>query len=413
MAKDAKIARDIKPLMEYRNMAWKCWKCGLCRMSHPDEAIPHKHADNCPRGTRYRFESFYGAGTHEIIRALTCDPPELDITDPAVAERIQQVVYTCPQCGACQINCNPTKHLEPANASIALRQWLVQQGLGPLEAHQPLVKSIMNYDNPWMQPRGAREKWAKKKKIKDASKEEIEVLYYPGCTASYDPIIQPVAGWVTDILTAANINFGILGKNEICCGSTVLRVGDKESFKKIRAKNLESLNSTSAKIIVTACSGCFSTLSHEYLEDLNAEVKHVVEFVDMLVQDGQIKFTKEINMDVTYHDPCHVGRYCDVFDAPRNILKAIPGITLKEMDRIREYSLCCGAGGGCSSAYPEEIAGFSAEKRLNEVVATGVNTVVTACPFCEQNLGNTAIRCKDSLGPIEVKDLMELVYQAM
>jgi len=412
MAKDAKVAQDIRALMEYRNMAWKCWKCGFCRMSNPDEQKTNKYSNNCPRGTRYRFESFYGAGTQEIVRALTCDPPELDINDPAVAERIQKIVYTCPQCGACQENCNPTKHLEPANASIALRNWLVEQGLGPLPEHQPLVKSIMNYDNPWMQPRAARSKWAKKRKVKDASKEEVEVLYYPGCTAAYDPVIQPVAGWVTEILSAADVDFGILGKNEICCGSTVLRVGDRENFRKIRAKNLESLNSTSAKTIVTACAGCFSTLSHEYKQDLNAEVKHIMEFVDELIQEGRLTFTKSLDLDVTYHDPCHTGRYCDVYDAPRNILEALPGVTLTEMQRIKSYSWCCGAGGGCRTAFPEDIAGFAAESRLEEAFETGAKALVTCCPFCEQNLGENAKRTYDRFG-IEVLDLMQLVYEAL
>ena len=412
MARDAKVARNIQPLMEYRNMAWKCWKCGFCRMSHPDMVFSHKYSDNCPRGTRYRFESFYGAGTQELVRALTCDPPELDITDPATAERIQKIVYSCPQCGACQTNCNPTKFLEPANASIALRQWLVKQGLGPLPEHNPLVKSILNYDNPWMQPRAAREKWAKKKKVKDASKEKVEVLYYPGCTASYDPIIQPVAGWLTEVLKAADVDFGILGKNEVCCGSTILRVGDQDSFQKVRAKNVESLNSTSAKVIVTACAGCFSTLTHEYTGALNAKVKHIVEFVDELIQEGRLKFTKSLDLDVTYHDPCHVGRYCDIYDPPRNILKALPGVTLKEMERIREWSWCCGAGGGCRTAFPEDIAGFAAEKRLEEAFETGARTLVTACPFYEQNLGENAKRTYDQYG-IEVKDILDLVYHAL
>jgi len=410
--KNAKVSRDIKPLMDYRNMAWKCWKCGFCRMSQPDEVFSHKCSDNCPRGTRYRFDSFYGLGTQELVRALTCDPPELDITDRATRERIQKIVYTCPQCGACQVNCNPTKFLEPANASIALRQWLVQQGLGPLPEHEPLVKSIMNYDNPWMQPRAAREKWAKKRKIKDASKEQVEVLYYPGCTASYDPIIQPVAGWVTEVLSRAGVDFGILGKNEICCGSTVLRVGDVSSFRKIRARNMESLNSTKAKVIVTACSGCFSTLRHEYADGLGATVKHIVEFTDDLIREGRLTFSKALDLDVTYHDPCHVGRYCDVYEPPRNILRALPGVRFTEMERIREWSWCCGAGGGCRTAFPEEIAGFAAEKRLEEAFDTGAKTLVTACPFCEQNLGERAKRTYDRFG-IEVKDILDLVYQAL
>ncbi len=410
--KDAKVARDIKPLMEYRNMSWKCWKCGFCRMSHPDEVFSHQASDNCPRGSQIRFESYNGTGTQELVRALTCDPPELDITDRATVERIQKIVYTCPQCGACQTNCNPTKFLEPANASIALRQWLVEQGLGPLAEHEPLIKSIMNYDNPWMQPRAAREKWAKKRKVKNALKEEVEVLYYPGCTASYDPTIQPVAGWVTEVLDKAGVDFGILGKNEICCGSTVLRVGDQDSFRKIRAKNLESLNQVGSRVIVTACAGCYSTLTHEYAEALNAEVKHIIEFIDELIQEEKLTFTQDLDMVVTYHDPCHVGRYCDVYDPPRNILKALPGVELREMERIREWSWCCGAGGGCRTAFPEEIAGFAAEKRLEEAYNTGARTLVSACPFCEQNLGDSAKRTFDRFG-MEVKDILELVHRAL
>lgn len=412
MAKNAKVSRNIMPLAEYRNMAWKCWKCGFCRMTNPDEQKTIQYSNNCPRGTRYRFDSFYGTGTHEIIRALTCDPPELDIHDPRVAKRIQQIVFTCPQCGACQENCNPTKDLEPANASIALRRWLVQQGLGPLPEHQPLIKSIINYDNPWMQPRAARAKWARKKKVKDAAKEPVEVLYYPGCTASYDPYIQPVAGWVTEVLEAAGVDFGILGKSEICCGSTVLRVGDVDGFNKIRARNLESLNSTSAKVIVTACAGCFSTLSHEYKDDLNAEVKHIVQFIDDLIREGRLSFTKSLDLAVTYHDPCHVGRYCDVYEEPRNILRALPGVTLIEMHRIRSWSWCCGAGGGCRTAFPEDIAGFASEARLEEAFDTGAKTLVTCCPFCEQNLGESAKRTYSRFG-IEVRDIMELVYRAL
>ena len=130
---------------------------------------------------------------------------------------------------------------------------------------------------------------------------------------------------MTEILSAADVDFGILGKNEICCGSTVLRVGDRDNFRKIRAKNLESLNSTTAKRIVTACAGCFSTLSHEYKEDLNAEVIHIMEFVDELIKEGKLTFTKSLDLEVTYHDPCHTGRYCDVYDAPRTSWRPCPG----------------------------------------------------------------------------------------
>ena len=141
-------------------------------------------------------------------------------------------------------------------------------------------------------------------------------------------------------------------------------------------------------------------------------VKHIVEFVDELIQEGKLTFTKSLDLEVTYHDPCHVGRYCDIYDAPRNILNALPGVTLTEMQRIRSWSWCCGAGGGCRTAFPEDIAGFAADTRLEEAFETGARTLVTCCPFCEQNLGENAKRTFDRFG-IEVRDIMDLVYQAL
>ena len=329
-----------------------------------------------------------------------------------MSERLQHIIYTCTLCGSCQALCNPTKDLEPTNASVALREHAVREGWGPLPEHEPLIKSILNYDNPWLQPRAARVKWAKRGKglkIKDAAKEEVEVLYYPGCTASYDPEIQPVAREVVRLLDAAGVDFGILGKNEICCGSTILRVGDRQNFEKMRAKNTASLNATSAKTIVTACAGCFSTLRGEYTDDLEANVLHIVEFVDELIREGRLKPTREVPRKVTYHDPCHLGRYCGVYDAPRNILESISGLRFEEMERIREWAWCCAAGGGVRTAFPEEMAKWAAGLRLEEAADTGADTLVTACPFCEQNLGESA----KASGGLEVVDILKIVAEAV
>lgn len=408
MASKAEIYKDVGPLHKHRDEAWKCVRCGLCRMVNPEKVKSQKWSDQCPAGTRYLFEPYFGSGKQEMLRALSTTPPEL-----ALSERMQHIIYTCTLCGSCQALCNPTKDLEPTNASVALREHAVREGWGPLPEHEPLIKSILNYDNPWLQPRAARVKWAKRGKgvkIKDAAKEEVEVLYYPGCTASYDPEIQPVAREVVRLLDAAEVDFGILGKNEICCGSTILRVGDRQNFEKMRVKNTESLNATSAKTIVTACAGCFSTLKGEYTDDLEAEVLHIVEFVDELIQQGRLEPTREVPRKVTYHDPCHLGRYCGVYDAPRNILSKIPGLEFQEMERIREWAWCCAAGGGVRTAFPEEMAKWAAGLRLEEAADTGADTLVTACPFCEQNLGESA-KAGDS--GLEVVDILKIVAEAV
>jgi heterodisulfide reductase subunit D len=407
MASKAEIYKDVGPLHKHRDEAWKCVRCGLCRMVNPEKVKSQKWSDQCPAGTRYLFEAYFGSGKQEMLRALSTTPPEL-----AMSERLQHIIYTCTLCGSCQALCNTTKDLEPTNASVALREHAVREGWGPLPEHEPLIKSILNYDNPWLQPRAARVKWAKRGKgvkIKDAAKEEVEVLYYPGCTASYDPEIQPVAREVVRLLDAAGVDFGILGKNEICCGSTILRVGDRQNFEKVRARNTASLNATSAKTIVTACAGCFSTLRGEYTDDLEAEVLHIVEFVDELIREGRLKPTREVARKVTYHDPCHLGRYCGVYDAPRNILASIPGLEFQEMERIREWAWCCAAGGGVRTAFPEEMAKWAAGLRLEEAADTGADTLVTACPFCEQNLGESA----KASGGLEVVDILKIVAEAV
>ena len=201
MLVDTKIYREIKTLAEYRNSAWKCVRCGMCRMINPEVVKSHKYSESCPRGARFKFEAYYGSGTHELIRALTTDPPEIEIND-----RLKHVIFTCASCGHCQANCTPMKELEPLNAQVALREHIVRQS-GILAEHQPLVTSIQDYDNPWQQPRSARPRWAKGiDGVKDLNKEKAEFLFFPGCTASYDPEIRQVAVSTAKILAAAGID---------------------------------------------------------------------------------------------------------------------------------------------------------------------------------------------------------------
>ena len=405
---EGKIARSIKPLYEYRNDAWRCIRCGSCRLTHMDHIQSHKYTDNCPRGMKHRFESYYATGTHNIIRALTLEPPELEIDD-----HLKEVIFTCTVCGSCNVICNGLKFLEPANAMMALRDYVVRrEGLMP--AHQTLVQSILNYDNPWLSPRAQRARWAKRlkdAKVKDASKEKVEVLFFVGCNESYVSDLIPVAETTARVLSMAGVDFGILGAKERCCGSTAFRVGANEMFEKYRKDNIEMLNGLGIKTMVTACAGCHSTFSHQYAGDLNFEILHMVEFLDRLVQEGKIDFKNELGMNATYHDPCHIGRYSGIFDAPRSVLQALPGVNFQEMERIREWSLCCGCGGGVKTAYPDlalEVANWRLDEALDIAKS---DVVVSCCPFCESNLGDAAKSREDH--QFRVADIMELVSEAM
>ena len=407
MAYNAKIGRNIKSLNEYRNDAWKCVRCGLCRMIDPQQVESNAYIDNCPAGVMYKFELFYSAGKQDLIRCLTADPPEIE--EPS--ELFKKAILTCTGCGNCQEICNEMKGLEPTNAFQALKAYAIEKW-GIKKEHNNLIQSIINYDNPWMAPRRTRVNWTRKLdfKIKDANKEQVEVLYFPGCNASYVPEITPTALATANILHSAGINFGILGAKERCCGSTAFRIGAVKMFEEYMADNVKMLNSLGIKTMVTACAGCHSTFSHNYDGLLDFEVIHVAEYLEKLIEDGQIKLKNSLDINVTYHDPCHIGRYGKIYDSPRNVLKAIPGVSFKEMNRIRENSMCCGSGGGVKSAYPE-MALATANKRLDEARDVAkASVVVSCCPFCEINLGEAAKAREDN---IKVVDLLDLVEQSM
>jgi Fe-S oxidoreductase len=403
----AKLGRDLKPLSGYRNDAWKCVRCGLCRMIDPQTVEGQEYIDNCPAGYLYKYELFYSAGKQELLRCLTADPPE--ITEPT--EMMLKAIYSCTGCGNCQVVCNEMKGLEPTNAFQALKAYAIENW-GIKKEHNNLIQSILNYDNPWMAPRRTRDSWTKKLdfKIKDASKEQVEVLYFPGCNGSYVPEIIPTACATAKVLHHSGIDFGILGAKERCCGSTAFRVGAIKMFDEYKAKNIEQLNSLGIKTMITACAGCHSTFSHNYAGELNFEVLHIVEYLERMIKEGKVKFDKNIDLNVTYHDPCHIGRYSEMYDPPRRILNAIPGVKFKEMNRIKKNSMCCGSGGGVKSAIPE-MALTIANHRLDEARdVAGAETVVSCCPFCELNLGEAAKARDDKM---KVVDIMDLVEQCM
>ncbi|MEW5912915.1 MAG: (Fe-S)-binding protein [Thermodesulfobacteriota bacterium] len=307
-------------------------------------------------------------------------------------DRFAASLYECSTCGQCQIVC--PAGIDTVNLWEEIRKAIVMAGYGPLPSQKALVKSVKSYDNPWQQPRTARAKWARRAKKegliaeepKDISKQPAEVLLYLGCTASFDTNVRQVAISTVNIFNHLGIDFGILGNKERCCGSVMLRMGDPE-FQRIASQNIEQFNSLGAAILVTSCAGCFKTISEDYprVGQVRLEVMHTAQFLRRLIEEGRLKFSKPLERVVTYHDPCHLGRASRVYDDPRFIMQAIPGLVLSEMPRNREYSRCCGAGGGLKSGYPD-IQGKMAQARVQEAEGTGASELVSCCPFCYQGL---------------------------
>ena len=398
-----------KTLADYKDQVWGCARCNWCQNHWGWNVKSAEYSEICPAFGEYRFFAYSGMGKMHIARALL--EGDFDYKD---APELVEIAYLCTTCGACEMNCQRLQDKEPLKVTECLRAKLIEDGIGPMPEHQGLIKSVKQYDNPWMQPRTKKAGWAKKLKLKDASKDDVDTLYFAGCTAALDPSLSEVPKNTSQIMVKAGIGLGIFGNNEICCGSPVARIGERETFMSLARRNVELLNKRGIKEIVTSCAGCYRVLKFDYPEvpdipETQYKVYHTVEYIDHLITQGTLTFTKKIPLTLTWHDPCHIGRHCGIYEEPRNVLRSIPGVTLIEMERIKDQSWCCGGGGGARTAFID-FAVQTAKKRIEEAMKTGAEGIVTCCPFCEQNLSDALTQLNN---PLKLYDLTELVVQSI
>ena len=394
---------DVLSLMRYD----ACTRCGECTATCPTGGEAQDDELVTPRGKILRLREFikrqYG------LRARLLGPR--DVSDIEMSQ-LSEKAYQCTICGQCRTVC--PAHLDTIPMWENMREFLVANGAGPMPSHEQIVKSIENYDNPWMQPRTQRSRWQKRiekeVKIKDALKDEVEVLYFVGCTAAFDPNIREMATNTAMVLGKAGVDFGTLGNEEGCCGSTLLRTGLVESARKTAMNNIERFEKTGAGTIVTSCAGCYKTLRQDYpgFGKVGAKVVHVTQLVGELIDSGRLRPSKSVSATVTFHDPCHLGRHSKLFEEPRRIIESLPGTKLVEMERNREEARCCGAGGGVKTAFPD-LAQKISNLRVEDAEKSGAQILVTSCPFCYQSL-KTTIDAKKS--DLRMMDLMELVRQS-
>ncbi len=391
---------DVLALMRYD----ACTRCGECTATCPTGGEAQDIELITPRGKILRLMEFYKR--QHGLRARLLGPREIEEED---LKELASRAYECTVCGQCRTVC--PAHLDTIEMWENMREFLVGNGLGPLPAHEQIVKSIENYDNPWMQPRSQRSRWArrieKEVKVRDALKERCEVLFFVGCTAAYDPNIRDMATDAVRVLGRGGVDFGTLGNEEGCCGSTLMRTGLKEHARKMVEKNIASFEKASPSMIVTSCAGCYKTIRQDYPKygRVGPRVVHITKFVNELLDSGRLVLDRPVQRRVTYHDPCHLGRHNLLYDEPRRILKRIPGLDLVEMERAREDARCCGAGGGVKTAFPD-LAQKISTMRVEDAERTGADTLTTSCPFCYQSL-KASIDARGSR--LRMTDLMELV----
>ncbi len=394
---------DVLALMRYD----ACTRCGECTSTCPTGGEAQDVELVTPRGKILKLREFYKM--QYGLKARLLGPK--DIPDDQLKE-LSSRAYECTICGQCKTVC--PAHLDTIEMWENMREFLVANDLAPLPAHESIIKSIENYDNPWMQPRTQRSRWSKKVekevRIKDANKERCEVLYFVGCTAAYDPNIRDMAIDTARVLGKAKVDFGTLGNEEGCCGSTLLRTGLLESARKLAQKNIEMFEKASPSVIVTSCAGCYKTIRQDYpkVGKVTARVVHVTQFVNELIDAGKLKLEKRVDGVVTFHDPCHLGRHNLLYDEPRKILEAIPGLKVVEMERNRAEARCCGAGGGVKTAFPD-LAQKISMLRIEDAERSGADILATSCPFCYQSL-KASIEAKGS--KLRMMDLMGLVMMS-
>ncbi len=398
-----------RSLEDYREMAWGDARCNWCMNQWGWNVKSSRYNEICPEFRYKRFFAYSAMGKFHIIRALL--EGDFDHTD---TDELLDICYTCTSCGACEMNCLRLNEKEPLKAAEALKTRLIELGIAPLPAHRELLKSIKNYDNPWMQPRAKRTDWTKGLDVKNFTSEQCEYLFFVGCTPAFDPLIQHEIQNAVKVFSQCGISVGIFGEQEICCGSPAIRIGERETFFDLVKRNIELFKKAGVKKIVTHCAGCHHVLKYDYPEvpgmpAYDIQVVHITEVLAELVQQGKIRFTKEVPLSVTWHDPCHIGRHCGIYEEPRTILKAIPGLRLIEMERIKDQAWCCGAGAGVRLAYPDHAFRVSSE-RIEEAKATGAEAIATCCPYCEQNLRDPLERNNEKM---KMYDLMDLLLLAL
>lgn len=326
--------------------------------------------------------------------------------DPQQLKEFGTSVFRCSLCGNCQEVC--PLGLKLKDLWLSLREELVRTGNFPKKIEM-IRDNLEESHNVFSEDNDERADWVEDMRDPpedNFQKDKAEVVFFTGCVGAYFPLAQKIPMALAEIFQAGGVDFTLLGKEEWCCGFPLVGAGLGEGLAQFVEHNVAAVKAKGAQTVVFTCPSCYQIWREAYPKEFR--LLHASEFLTELVVSGKVPF-KPLSMTVTYHDPCDLGRGARVFDAPRAVINAIPGLTLVEMEHNRENGLCCG-GGGNLEMIDADLSSAMAKRKVEEAVATGASAIITTCQQCVRTMTTYARRNKV---PIEVMDLTQLVRQAL
>ncbi len=323
-------------------------------------------------------------------------------------DQIDQELWLCTTCGQCQVTC--PRGVDIPGVFRALRQiaWEerhVEKGL------PSMLWSMYWNSNPWSQPPSQRSAWAGTLDLPSFDAAKHEILFYAGCTSSYDRRAQKIARSLVALFQKAGVQFGYLGNEEPCCGEAALSTGQRPYFEEVAANTTKVFKEKGITRVVTISPHCYDVFKNQY-HDNAAEFQplHYTQYLAELVEQGRLVFNKPQKLKLTLQDPCYLGRLNGEYEAPRQILSSIPGVEIAEMKDSRQDGLCCGGGGG--RMWLETPAGERfGDVRVQQAMETGASHLLTACPFCLACLEDSAASLPGAC--LSVLDIAELAAAAI
>ena len=359
-----------------------CFQCGLC-----DSVCPWN-----------RVRDF---SMRRMVREASFGLTEIEGED----------IWRCTTCGTCPSYC--PRGLGQIDVSVALRRVATEYEVFPasVKSARTARASLISEGNPLQGERKNRTEWAKGLGV-PGFEPDMEALYFVGCYFAYDPRMKKVAQATVNILKSANVEFGILGEDESCCGESIRKTGSEEVFTNLAKDNIKTFIDRGVKKIIVSSPHCYHTFKNEYPEFMvNFEVVHMGEYLLELIQTGRLILSKPLDETVTFHDPCYLGRHNNIYDAPRDLLTSVDGLKLTEMENHHAASLCCGGGGGRIWMDTPQEERFS-DIRLEQARATGAKILATACPYCITNFEESRLNLEYE-EILEIKDITEIINEAI